>query len=75
MDHLYVVFKCNFDDLVASQVGTDGSVLTTLANDVGLVGLCIVLETYREQGGMARRMCTLSVHAEAILITVDGNSV
>lgn len=40
MDHLYTVLDGNFDDLVAGQVGADRGILSTLANDVGLVGLC-----------------------------------
>jgi hypothetical protein len=40
MDHLSTMLHGNLDDLVAGQVSTDGRVLASLANDVGLVGLC-----------------------------------
>jgi hypothetical protein len=56
MDHVDAVLDGNFDDLVASQVGSDGRVLAAGANLVGLVGL-------------------LPVHAEAVLMTVDCDSV
>ena len=46
----------NLDDLVASQVGTNGRVLAALANLVGLIGL-------------------LAMHAETVLMAVDGHSV
>ena len=40
MDHLHTVLDGDSDDLVASQVGADRGELTSLANDVGFVGLC-----------------------------------
>ncbi len=43
MNHLGAVVDSNLDDLVASEVGTDGGVLPALANDVRLIGLCCPL--------------------------------
>lgn len=40
MDHLGAMLNGNLDDLVASEISTNGGVLSTLANDVRLIGLC-----------------------------------
>lgn len=39
VDHVDIVFDSNFDDLVASKVSTDWSVLSSLSNNVCLIGL------------------------------------
>jgi hypothetical protein len=39
VDHLHAVFDSNFDNLITSQVRADRGVLSTLANDVGFIGL------------------------------------
>jgi hypothetical protein len=39
MDHVDIVLEGNFDDLVTGQVSSNGRVLSTLANDIGFVGL------------------------------------
>lgn len=39
VDEVDVVCLCDLDDLVASQVGSDRRVLSTLSNDIGFVGL------------------------------------
>lgn len=49
MDQLDVVLQSNLDDLIASQVRADGCVLATLANDVGLVGLCSGLDVFSKK--------------------------
>lgn len=33
------MLNSNLDDLVTSEIGTDGGVLATLANDIRLIGL------------------------------------
>lgn len=42
MDHVDIVLNSDFDDLVAGEVCTDWSVLSSLSNDVCLVGLLSV---------------------------------
>ena len=49
MDHLDTVLDGDFDDLVTSQVGADRGVLSTLTNDVGLIGLCCKVSTANQQ--------------------------
>jgi hypothetical protein len=39
MDHVHIVLKGDLDDLVTSEIGTDWSILSALANDIGLVSL------------------------------------
>lgn len=39
VDHLSAMVFGNLNDLVASEISTDGGVLAALANDVGFVGL------------------------------------
>jgi hypothetical protein len=39
MDHVNVVLEGDLDDLVTGEIGTDWSVLSALANDIGLIGL------------------------------------
>ena len=39
VDHVNLVLKCNFDDFIASQVCSDGSVLASVSNLIGLIGL------------------------------------
>jgi hypothetical protein len=39
VDHLHAVFDRNLDNLITSQVCADRGVLSTLANDVGFIGL------------------------------------
>lgn len=41
VNHLGAVLQGDFDDLVARQISPDRGVLAALANDVGLIGLCI----------------------------------
>lgn len=53
VNEVNIVFLCDLDDLVTGKVGSDGCVFSSLANDIGLVGL-------------------LSVHRQAVLMTVDG---
>lgn len=40
MDHLSSVLESDLDNLVAGEIGTHRGVLSSLANDVGFVGLC-----------------------------------
>ena len=40
MDQLSAMLNGDFDDLVTSEISSDGGILATLSNDVGLVGLC-----------------------------------
>lgn len=40
MDHLGAMLECDLDNLVAREISANRGVLPTLANDVGLVGLC-----------------------------------
>lgn len=40
VDHLHAVLNGNFDNLITSQVRGDRGVLSSLANDVGFIGLC-----------------------------------
>ncbi len=39
VNHLSAVLNGNLDDFITSQICTNGSVLASLANDVGFVGL------------------------------------
>jgi hypothetical protein len=39
MDHVDIVLDRNLDDLIAGEVSTNGCVLPTLPNLVGLIGL------------------------------------
>jgi hypothetical protein len=39
MNHVDIVLESDFDNLVASKIGTDRCVLSTFANDIGFVGL------------------------------------
>ena len=39
VDHVSLMLKRNFDDFIAGQVCSDGSVLASVSNLVGLVGL------------------------------------
>ena len=39
MDHLDAVLDSDLDNLVACEISPHGGVLTSLANDVGFVGL------------------------------------
>jgi len=59
VDHLGAVVDGNLDDLVASEVGADRSVLPALANDVRLIGLCVCLGQRvlltAQSGGQNRR--------------------
>ena len=40
MDQLSTVLNSDLDNFVASEIGTDGGILTALSNNVGFVGLC-----------------------------------
>ena len=40
VDHLSTMLDGDLDDFVAGEISSDGGILTTLANDVGFVGLC-----------------------------------
>lgn len=42
VDHLNTVLEGDLDNLITGQVGADGGILSTLANDVGFIGLCVV---------------------------------
>lgn len=55
MNEVDIVLEGDLDDLVTGQVRTDGSVLPSLSDNVGFIGL-------------------LAMHAEAILVAVDGDS-
>jgi len=73
MDHLSAVLNGNLDDLVASKVGANRSVLATLADDIGLIGLCAQISVSHSQGtseclGLAH---TLPVHRETVLIAAN----
>ena len=39
MDHVGAMLEGNANDLIASEIGPNGSILSTLADDVGLIGL------------------------------------
>jgi hypothetical protein len=39
MDHIYVMLESDLDDFISSQVRSNWGILTSLANDIGLVGL------------------------------------
>ena len=39
MDHLGAMLQGNLDDLVASEISSNWSILSALTNDVGFVGL------------------------------------
>ena len=80
MDHLSSVLEGDLDDLVAGEIGTHRGVLSSLANDVGLVGLCSrrisFLHARRERGsGCSERPLTLPVHAQPVLVAEDSNGV
>jgi hypothetical protein len=77
VDHLDTVLKSDLDDLVASEISTNGGVLATLANDVRFIGLCVAKSAsvlfVRQNAccfGNAKSL-TLPVHAKAVLITED----
>lgn len=40
MDHLGAMLQGDLDDLVASEISSNRSILPALANDVGLISLC-----------------------------------
>jgi hypothetical protein len=39
MDHVDIMLDGDLDDLVSGQIGTDRSILTALADDIGLIRL------------------------------------
>lgn len=41
VDHLGAMVDGNLNDLVGGEISTNGGVLSTLANDVRLIGLCV----------------------------------
>ena len=40
MDQLSAMLNSNFNDLVASKISSDRRILSSLSNDVCLIGLC-----------------------------------
>lgn len=40
VDHVGTMLDGNANDLITSKIGPNGGILTTLADDVGLIGLC-----------------------------------
>lgn len=80
MDHLSSVLESDLDDLVAGQIGTHRGVLSSLANDVGFVGLCSRVISFLRARGEGDPRCskqplTLPVHAQPVLVAEDGNGV
>lgn len=72
MNHLGTMLDSNLDDLVASQVSSDGGILSTLSNDICLIGLCEVLLVAimtHSKSSQKKIERTLPVHGETVLIT------
>lgn len=53
VNHLRAMLDGNLDDLISSEISTDRGVLTALANDVCLVGLCGTMVREERRGQAA----------------------
>lgn len=53
VDHLGAMLECDLDNLVAREISANRGVLSALANDVGLVGLCSTAPNVRFFSTMA----------------------
>ena len=77
MDHLHAMLQSNLDDFVACQICSNGCILSSLANDIGFIGLCrnirdqpiFEVSWVRPNSSHRQEGLTLSVHAKSVLIT------
>lgn len=60
MDHLGAMLDGDLDDFVGGEISSNWSILSTLANDVCLVGLCLHVSNHdkrQNQRGKSRILC------------------
>lgn len=60
MDHLSAMLNGDLDDFVGGEISSHWSVLSALANDVCLIGLCLQVSNHdkpQNQQGKSRILC------------------